>query len=296
MQEHLMSKNNNTLFLGAVAYDPKVVTIWDGFQRFFAERGLAFDYVLYTNYERQVEGHLRGEHDVAWNSPLAWIEAERIAPTRGKKARAIAMRDSDRDLTSVILVKADSPIRKLSDLRGKRVAVGAEDSPQATILPLLHFAENALEPRRDFEVIVHDKLVGKHGDHIGGERDACKTLLEGGADAACILDANTLGFAKDGSLPEGKTRVLATTAPFDHCNFTILEDTETSAKSAHTAGLIAKFTELLFAMSYDDAAVRPLMDLEGLKAWKPGRVEGYAPLARACDRFGTINAWLASQR
>ncbi|NUO54260.1 MAG: ABC transporter substrate-binding protein, partial [Polyangiaceae bacterium] len=27
--------------LGAVAYDPKVVTIWDGFQRFFAERGLA---------------------------------------------------------------------------------------------------------------------------------------------------------------------------------------------------------------------------------------------------------------
>jgi len=45
-------------------------------------------------------------------------------------------------------------------------------------------------------------------------------------------------------------------------------------------------------MSYDDPLVRPLMDLEGLKAWKPGRVEGYAPLAAACDRFGTIEPWL----
>ncbi len=48
---------SETLLLGAVAYDPKVVTIWDGFQQFFAERGLPFDYILYTNYERQVMAH-----------------------------------------------------------------------------------------------------------------------------------------------------------------------------------------------------------------------------------------------
>ena len=37
-----------------MAYDAKVVPIWDGFQRWFASQGLAFDYVLYSNYERQV--------------------------------------------------------------------------------------------------------------------------------------------------------------------------------------------------------------------------------------------------
>ena len=47
--------NGTPLLLGAVAYDPKVVTIWDGFQKYFEEHGLPFDYVLYTNYERQVE-------------------------------------------------------------------------------------------------------------------------------------------------------------------------------------------------------------------------------------------------
>jgi len=45
----------STLLMGAVAYDPKVVTIWDGFRRWFTGAGLPFDYVLYSHYERQVE-------------------------------------------------------------------------------------------------------------------------------------------------------------------------------------------------------------------------------------------------
>ncbi|MFO0756211.1 MAG: PhnD/SsuA/transferrin family substrate-binding protein, partial [Byssovorax sp.] len=287
-----MIRKKDALTLGAVAYDPKVVTIWDGFQRFFAGHGLAFDYVLYTSYERQVEGHFAGEHDVAWNSPLAWIEAERLAAARGRRARAVAMRDTDRDLASVILVREDGPIRSIADLRGKRVAVGAEDSPQATLLPLLFLAEQGLEPARDFEVVPHDVLVGKHGDHIGGERDAARALVAGRVDAACVLDANTLGFARDGTLPAGHTRQLAATAPFDHCNFTVLDDpgSPDEARSAR----IARFVALLLGMEYADPAVRPLMDLEGLKAWRPGRTEGYAALARACDRFGTIDRWLAS--
>jgi ABC-type phosphate/phosphonate transport system substrate-binding protein len=283
----MTNKHRETLTLGAVAYDAKVVTIWDGFQRFFAEHGLAFDYVLYTSYERQVEGHFADEFDVAWNSPLAWIEAERLALRKGRVARAIAMRDSDQDLTSVIVVRSDSSLTELSHLRGKTVGVGAHDSPQATLLPLLHLAEAGLEPRKDFEVTAHDVLVGKHGDHVGGERIAVRALLEGKVDAACILDANQLAFTTDGTAPTGSLRVLAQTAPFDHCNFTVLDGANEP--------LVARFASLLLGMSYSDPAVRPLMDLEGLKAWRDGRVKGYAALARAVDRFHTIDAWLAAQ-
>lgn len=38
-------------------------------------------------------------------------------------------------------------------------------------------------------------------------------------------------------------------------------------------------------MSYDDGEVRPLLDLEGLKAWRTGRVEGYRALERAVDEL-----------
>ena len=35
-----------------------------------------------------------------------------------------------------------------------------------------------------------------------------------------------------------------------------------------------------------------LLDLEGLKTWMPGRVEGYTQLAAATERFGTIDAFV----
>jgi ABC-type phosphate/phosphonate transport system substrate-binding protein len=275
----------HTLVLGAVAYDPKVVTIWEGFKRWFEAHDLPFDFVLYSNYESQVAAHLRGDFHVAWNSPLAWIEADRAARARGRRASAIAMRDTDRDLTSVIIVRENGP-RTIEELRGKVVATGAADSPQATILPLLHLAEAGLEPERDIRVRRFDRLLGKHGDHIGGERDAAKALLAGEADAACIIDGNHLAFSREGLLPPGATRVLAQTRRYDHCNFTVLDGAPTE--------LIDRFRAQLLGMSFADAEVRPLMEMEGLKAWLPGRLEGYAMLERACDRFHTIEPWLSS--
>lgn len=276
---------SDTLILGAVAYDPKVVTIWDGFLQWFRQNGLPFDYVLFHNYERQVEQHFAGAFHVAWNSPLAWLQAERVAKAKRRQARAIAMRDTDQDLTSVIVVRADGPVHDVADLAGRRVGVGAADSPQATMIPLEHLAASGLRAEHDFAVRRFDVLVGKHGDHVGGERDAAKALLAGEVDAACMIDGNSLLFAQEGTLPRGSVRVLTQTQPYDHCNFTVLD----GAPEA----LVQRFTELLLGMRYDDPAVRPLLDLEGLKAWRPGRTSGYAQLAQACDRFGWLQPFLA---
>jgi phosphonate transport system substrate-binding protein len=278
--------NATDLILGAVAYDQKVVAIWDGFREYFRTRGLPFDYVLFSNYERQVEAHLRGHVHVAWNSPLAWLQTERIAARLGRRAQAICMRDTDRDLRSVILVRSDGGIETIASLRGKIVAVGARDSPQATLIPLNYLADHGLTLDQDFEARAFDTLVGKHGDHIGGERDAVRALLRGEADAACILDGNHLAFAREGSLPPASTRILAQTAGYDHCNFTVLEGVQPEK--------VAQFSELLLTMSYGDAEVRPLLDLEGVKEWMPGRVTGYTQLSAAVDRFGTIDSFVTS--
>jgi hypothetical protein len=39
-------------------------------------------------------------------------------------------------------------------------------------------------------------------------------------------------------------------------------------------------------MEYADPDVRPLLDLEGLKAWRPGRTTGYDTLDAAVTAFG----------
>ena len=264
-----------TLIMGAVAYAPKVVTIWEGFKAFFVKNGLPFDYVLYSNYESQVEAQFDGTLHLAWNSPLAWVRAERIARSRGQQVRAVAMRDTDCDLRSAIVVRADSPVHSLADLRGKTVGLGALDSPQATLIPLDHLRSEGLVQSRDFQVRYFDVLGGKHGDHIGGERDAAVALMAGEVDACCLIDGNHLAFGLDGTLPSGSTRVLARTGAYDHCNFT----TSPGAPAAS----IERFVSLLMAMRWDDPQVRPLLELEGLREWRAGRTSGYALLERAVD-------------
>jgi phosphonate transport system substrate-binding protein len=272
-----MSKQE-TFVLGAVAYDPKVVTIWEGFKAWFRQQGFEFDYVLYSNYERQVEEHLAGRMHVAWNSPLAWVRAARLARAKGLQAEAIAMRDSDQDLTSVVIVRAHAGIHSIADLKGKRVGVGAIDSPQATLLPLAHLRAQGLIPQVDFEVVRFDVLGGKHGDHIGGERDAARALLAGTVDATCMIDGNHLLFTNEGTLLPGTAQVLTQTGVYDHCNFTVT--------NAAPRALVERFRELLLGMSYADPVVRPLLELEGLREWRSGRTEGYRALAAAVDEMG----------
>lgn len=273
---------NDTILLGAVAYDPKVVTIWDGFRRYFTARGLSFDYVLYSNYERQVEALLNGQIDVAWNSPLAWIRAQRLAKARGLEVSTFCMRDTDRDNRSVIVVKADAGITTIKDLRGKTVAVGAIDSPQATLIPLDHLRRQGLLPDTDFTVQRHEVLGGLHGDHVGGERDAARALMAGTAEAACMLEWNYRSFIGDGLFPPLRTVVLARTDAYDHCNMTAGPSAPRSA--------VERLRSALLAMDPADAEVKRLFELEGLTKWCEARLEGYAALETAVDALGFYDA------
>jgi phosphonate transport system substrate-binding protein len=258
------SSGARPLLLGAVAYDPKVVSIWNGFRQWLAARDLDFDYQLYSHYERQVEDLVAGHIDVAWNSPLAWLRTRRLDPS----ARALAMRDTDRDLTSVVVVRTDDAATTAGDLGGRLVGTGPVDSPQATLLPLYLLRDTDVKVSR-FEV-----GVGLHGDHIGGERDAARALADGKVDAACMIDANHLLFSKEGTLTAGSTRVIARTPPFDHCNMSVVGDDHPR---------LDRFIELLLGMDYADPDVRPLLDLEGLTRWLPGRTSGYNQLDAAVD-------------
>ena len=138
-------------------------------------------------------------------------------------------------------------------------------------------ADAGIDPLKDCRVLYNNVMVGKHGDHVGGERDAARALAAGQADAACVLDANYTVFINEGTLDPGTTRALATTPPFDHCNFTVRADAP--------AERVQPFLDELLAMKFEDSAVRVYMELEGLKKWLPARTSGYAQLEKAVQRF-----------
>ena len=94
-----------------------------------------------------------------------------------------------------------------------------------------------------------------------------------------MLDLNWEGWTKDGTIDADRFAVVAETDRFDHCVFTVRQDLDPVSER--------RWLEALFAMRYDNPAHREMMDLEGLKAWLPGRTTGFGPLtaAAATERF-----------
>ena len=258
------------LVVGAVMYDPKVSVIWEIIRDFFDEQAAPIDLRFYSTYEQQVTELVGGQIDIAWNSPLAWLDSQRRT---GGSCRAIAMRDTDRDRVSHLIARIDGPVGTLADLAGHTLAAGATDSPQANLIPRGVLRAAGLIPGRDVRIRDFDVLVGKHGDHVGGELDAVKSLLRGESEAAALLDLNWNAWTKDGTIDPASVRIVATTPLFDHCVFTVRDDADPA--------LLRGWTDALFSMRYDNPDHRKMMDLEGLTAWLPGRTSGFGPLAAA---------------
>ena len=92
-------------------------------------------------------------------------------------------------------------------------------------------------------------------------------------------DLNWDGWTRDGTIDADQFTIVAETDRFDHCVFTVRRDFDVAAEQ--------HWLDALFAMRYDNPAHREMMDLEGLKAWLPGRTSGFGPLtaAVASERF-----------
>jgi ABC-type phosphate/phosphonate transport system substrate-binding protein len=260
---------DDTILLGAVAYDAKVVPIWEGIRAHFQAEGVPMDFALFSNYERQVEALLGGFIDIAWNTPLAHVRVERRTDGR---SRSLGMRDSDRDFRAKIIVRRDAGIATLADLAGKTLAVGSRDSTQARILPL-HFLGQA--GARGFSVLPFDTDLGKHGDTGTSELDVLAALRDGRAQAGAVGDLVWVTEQAAGRVDPGLVEVLWTTPPFDHCMFDALPGLPDAKGEA--------FRRALFAMRWDNPTHRRLLELEGLKQWMPPRDSGYASLIAALD-------------
>ena len=86
--------------VGAVAYHPRVVTVWEGFRDYFRDRGVPTDYVLYSNYERLAQALLEGAVEIAWNTNTAFVAVERQIDGQ---ALILGMRDIDAEFATVIV-------------------------------------------------------------------------------------------------------------------------------------------------------------------------------------------------
>jgi phosphonate transport system substrate-binding protein len=266
------------LLVGAVAYTPNVVTIWEGIRGYFGDTEAPIDFVLFSNYGQQVDALLGGVIDIAWNTNLAWVRT--VLQTDGE-CQALAMRDTDTVFQTVIVARAGSRIDGLTGLRGRRLALGSKDSAQAAILPV-HYLREAGVAEDEVELFRIDSDVGKHGDTGRSEYDALRAVLDGRADAAA-LGINTWEAIGREELMPGAFEAVWTSPTYSHCNFTVLPTLPSER--------VNPWVKCLFAMDWDNPTHRMIMELEGLKAWVPPRLDGYESLFAAVRQQGISIRW-----
>lgn len=257
------------LTIGAVAYDAKVVPIWESMRDYFRETEVPIDYVLFSNYEAQVAALFGRRIDVAWNTNVAYVRCEERA---GGACQVLGMRNTDVGFTTRLVGRGEK-LQSLADLKGKRLALGSADSAQAAILPLHWLREAGLDPDTDLEIQRFNLDVGKHGDTGTSELEVLKALHDGTADVGAVGDPTWVRELESGHVNSSLIHSLWTSPPYCHCNFTALPDFDEA--------LGARWSKALYAMSYNDPRWRRLMDQEGLTEWLPGRKIGYEALTEA---------------
>jgi ABC-type phosphate/phosphonate transport system substrate-binding protein len=234
---------SNVITVGVVAYDPKVVTIWDGIKEYFSAKGIATDFVLFSNYDAQVDALLAGWIDIAWNTNLAYVKVHRR--TEGR-CGVLAMRDTDVGFTTTILAGRTTGIQSIDNLKGKRFALGSRDSVQAAILPLYFLTQHGIDPAKDLDLIRFDLDVGKHGDTGTSEVEVLKAVAgAGGADAGAVGDQYWVRALSENLAESSKVRPIWTSPGYCHCNFTV--------RSKDDEQKFARWTETLLSMDYKQA-------------------------------------------
>jgi phosphonate transport system substrate-binding protein len=280
---------SQTIWLGAVAYNPKVVTIWEGMRRYFHEEAnLPVEVVLFQSYEAQVmallarSGEAVPRIDIAWNTNLAYLQADEWS---GHACRAIAMRDTDLGWMTKIVAVTGGPISTLADLKDRILALGSRDSGHAAILPVHFLEQQGMREGRDYRTLRFDSDVGKHGDTGTSEVEVVRAVLDGRAHAGAIGNPFWNTVRSERLVPEGGLREIWSSPAYNHCMFTARPDLSLEQQQ--------RFVEALSAMDYENPIHRPILDAEGLQRWLAPHLDGYGELREAAGEQGFFKQELA---
>jgi phosphonate transport system substrate-binding protein len=273
---------SETIWVGAVAYDPKVVTIWEGMRRYFHEEAqVPVEVVLFQSYEAQVLALLAEPDDsaphidIAWNTNLAYLQADEWS---GHACRPIAMRDTDLGWMTMIVAVTGGPISTLADLKDRTLALGSRDSGHAAILPVYFLDQQGLREGSDYRTMRFNTDLGKHGDTGSSEVEVVRAVLDGRAEAGAIGSPFWNTVRSEHLVPEGALHAIWSSPGYNHCMFTARPDFDRKREQ--------RFVEALSAMNYDNPVHRAILEAEGLRRWLPPHLEGYAALRQAADEQG----------
>ena len=168
--------------------------------------GLQFSLTATQSSGAAVQALCSGAADIAFLGPASFLAGRE----RGCiELLAMGVRQGQALYYSIILVQKDSPIQRLQDLKGRRLAVGDIHSTSSFQMPLIMLLEAGVNPARDLAAV---RVSGSHPESLSA-------LLHGHVDAAA-LSLNSYERALRNNVPgAAQLRILARSEPLPYPPF-----------------------------------------------------------------------------
>lgn len=245
------------------------VKIFDDYISYLRKGGLEIEVVHLAPNDTALRYFLEGKVDMFWGGPLNFAIINHHF--KGQQLNPLA-EDTDIDCHSVFLVKADSSIESIQDLKDTVISTGPYFSAESRIIPIQYLKESGLECGRDY------KEANFESQNAGIE-----AMMQGEVDVAITFYRNFLRQLATGVYMDWELKVIGKTPYWDHCIFAGLPGLDQRKKEDYQ-----RFIELMLAMDAKDPMVAESMRLEGVNRWVLGRPDRYQLLLDGCD---TLNIY-----
>lgn len=179
-------------------------------------------------------------------------------------------RDTGKDTGGLIVVRADSPIRAPSDLKGKRMVFGPVLSPGGYLAQYHTLLSAGIDPEKDLPGYTFLPGAWQHEKVV-------YSILYGAVDAGAVKTGDLERMESEGKVRASDFRVLAASPPVPNCTFFALPHVD-----AETA---RRFREALLSLSDRDfVAVNGerlnVLHRDGTKGYVGAADEEYAILRK----------------
>ena len=226
--------------------------------------GYTFKTAVLTSYAAAIEAMGAGKAQVIWYPPFSYVLAHSKV---GAKVILMTVRSGSQWYRGYLIVRKDSGINKLEDLKGKRFAYVDPLSTSGCIYPKLLLKEKGYDPETFFSRAIyaggHDKaVIAVYNKQVDG------AAIYGNGD----VDARdrVIGTIKD---VKEKTKVIAQTEPIPNDTVAVSKDLPPE--------MVKRIRDSLLAIAKSDEGRSTVLALYGVDGLVPAKDSDFDPIRRA---------------
>jgi phosphonate transport system substrate-binding protein len=236
--------------------------------------GYHFEVYVASDYTALVEAMRSNQVQIGWLAPFAYVLAEQKA---GAKVLLKSVRHGQPSQFSAIVVRENSGIKKLEDLKGKTIAWTDPSSSSGHILPKSVLVSQGIDPDKFFS---RQTFAGSH-------ETAVLSVMNGTVDAAATYSDNQEGSSGSWS-KFGKNMEKAPALKAVFVTPPMPSDTVSVSKAFYEQdpARSAKISDALMALAQQPEGLQALKDLYSIEGLVKASSEEYAPLRAAALKLG----------